>query len=81
MIAGFDDKLHCEGIVGDGCGGGRFFYIDEDVLKAYDPISKEEFVLLDSIIDAKNISKKACIVTIECEDELIKFDLSLMKKV
>lgn len=81
MIAGFEDKLHCEGIVGDGCGGGRMFYIDENTLYAHDPITKENFKLLEGIEDAKSISKKACIVTVECESETVKFDLSKMVKV
>ncbi|WP_373069328.1 thiamine biosynthesis protein ThiF [Sulfurimonas sp.] len=81
MIAGFEDKLHCEGIVGDGCGGGRIFFIDEDALKVYDPTTKEQILLLDGVTDAKAISKKACTVTIECENEVIKFDLSLMQKI
>ncbi|MCW8837754.1 MAG: thiamine biosynthesis protein ThiF [Thiovulaceae bacterium] len=78
MIAGFEDKLHCEGVIGDGCGGGRLFYIDADTLYAYDPLTNEKIKLLDSILDANSISKKACIITIECENETIKFDLSKM---
>ena len=81
MIAGFEDKLACEGIVGDGCGGGRVFYIDAQTLYAYDPITKESTKLLDKVIDAKNISKKACIITIECKYETIRFDLSLLHKI
>lgn len=81
MIAGFEDKLACEGIVGDGCGGGRIFFIDEDSLNVYDPTTKEQMKLCDEIKDAKSISKKACIITIECEDESINFDLSLMRKI
>lgn len=82
MIAGFDlnSPLVCEGIIGDGCGGGRFFVVKDSVLKAYDPQSKESIVLLKDVSDAISISKKACIITIKCEGQIIEFDLSLMSK-
>ena len=78
MIHGFDEKLTCEGIIGDGCGGGRVFTIDENKLKAYDPQSKETVVLMDNVIGAKAINKKACTIFIECENEHIEFDLPTM---
>jgi hypothetical protein len=81
MKAGFEDKLHCEGIVGDGCGGGRIFFVDAQTLYAYDPITKEDIKLLVGVVDAQSISKKACIVSVKCKDEDIEFDLSLMKRV
>ncbi len=83
MSHGFDlnDPLICEGIIGDGCGGGRFFMIKENTLKAYDPISKDFFVLLENIQKPLSISKEACIVSVVCEDEIIKFDLSEMRKI
>lgn len=81
MIAGFEDKLHCEGIVGDGCGGGRIFYIDANALHVYDPTTKEKMKLFDGFSGARSISKKACVITIECEDEVVKFDLSKMMRV
>jgi len=83
MIHGFDlnNPLTCEGIVGDGCGGGRLFVIEDNMLKAYDPQTKESITLLEDIEHPKKISKSACIVSIECESEIIEFDLSLMKKV
>jgi len=81
MMAGFKDKLHVEGIVGDGCGGGRIFYIDSSALHVHDPLTKENIQLLSEIKDAKKISKKACIVTIECEFEVINFDLSKMMRI
>jgi len=74
-------KLTCTGIVGDGCGGGREFIVACNILTAYDPQTKEEIVLLKNITDARSISKSGCIVTIECKDEIIKFNLSLLKKV
>lgn len=79
MIAGFEDKIHCEGIVGDGCGGGRIFFMDTNTLYAHDPVINENIKLLDEVKNAKSISKKACVITIECEDEVIRFDLSKMQ--
>lgn len=80
MIHGFDvnDELICEGVIGDGCGGGRLFFIEDEILKAYDPQSKEVITLLTDIKNAKKVSKKGCVVTIECELKLIEFDLSSM---
>ena len=83
MSHGFDlnSPLVCEGIIGDGCGGGRLFIVEYETLIAYDPQTKETFTLLEPIFDAKKISKNACIITVECEKEDIRFDLSAMKKV
>nr|WP_321266387.1 thiamine biosynthesis protein ThiF [uncultured Sulfurimonas sp.] len=83
MIHGFDlsNPLICEGIVGDGCGGGRLFMVEDTTLKAYDPITKEYFELLKDIQNPLCISKKACIVSVVCKDEVIEFDLSKMKKI
>ncbi|WP_294965339.1 thiamine biosynthesis protein ThiF [Sulfurimonas sp.] len=83
MSHGFDlnSPLICEGIIGDGCGGGRLFMVVENTLKAYDPTTKNSRVLLENINKSISISKKACIVTVVCEDETIEFDLSEMKKV
>ncbi|OHE15496.1 MAG: thiamine biosynthesis protein ThiF [Sulfurimonas sp. RIFOXYD2_FULL_37_8] len=81
MIHGFKNSpLACEGIIGDGCGGGRWFFVEDEILKAYDPISKENITLVQNIKKAKKISKKRCVITIECEDETIEFDLSHMQK-
>lgn len=74
-------RLECMGIVGDGCGGGRLFVLEEGVLSANDPATKEKMVLLEGIKDAQKLSKSGCIITIECSDEKIEFDLSLMKVV
>ncbi|MGE4396102.1 MAG: thiamine biosynthesis protein ThiF [Sulfurimonas sp.] len=81
MIDGFDlnDPLVCEGIVGDGCGGGRIFFIKNETLYAHDPLSKENRELLKNIKKAKNISKSGCIITIECQEQKIEFDLSKVK--
>jgi hypothetical protein len=81
MIHGFKNSpLACEGIIGDGCGGGRWFFIEDEILKAYDPQTKDIMNLLADIKDAKEVSKKGCIITIKCEKELVKFDLSSMGK-
>ncbi|MDQ1264663.1 MAG: hypothetical protein QG559_1664 [Campylobacterota bacterium] len=75
-----DNPLACEGIIGDGCGGGRWFFVEDETLYAHDPLSKENRMLLQNIKKAKKISKSKCIITIECEDETIEFDLSKMQK-
>ncbi len=81
MTHGFDlnSPLICEGIVGDGCGGGRLFMVEDETLKAYDPITKDSFILLKNILDAVSISKSACMITIICIKEKIVFDLSTLR--
>ena len=79
MIVGFK-KISCIGIVGDGCGGGREFIVQNETLSAYDPQTDESIVLLENIYMPKSIKKKACIISIKCENELIEFDLSKMDK-
>lgn len=83
MIAGFDlnSPLVCEGIVGDGCGGGRIFYIEDEKLKVYDPTLKMSSELLEDVFNATNISKSACIVRITCKGEMIEFNLSSLQRV
>lgn len=83
MTHGFDltSPLVCKGIIGDGCGGGRLFFIEKETLVAYDPQTENKIFLLDGIKNAKTISKKICILTVECEDEVIKFDLSKLQRV
>jgi hypothetical protein len=73
-------RLECEGIVGDGCGGGRIFRVEDGELLAYDPMTQEAISLLKGIQKANKIFKKGCIITIECEDQTIKFDLSKINK-
>ncbi len=82
MTHGFDlnSALVCEGIIGDGCGGGRVFIVEDGVLFAHDPQTKKNITLMEDIVIPKNISKKACILTIICENETIEFDLSTMEK-
>jgi len=74
-------KISCLGIIGDGCGGGREFIVEDEVLYAYDPYTKETTTLLENIKNAKKISKHRCVLTIECDQEVIQFDLSELKKV
>jgi len=78
MTHGFDvdSPLVCEGIIGDGCGGGRIFFVEENTLFAHDPVSKENITLLEAINKAKRVTKKGCVITIECQNEKIEFDLS-----
>jgi len=76
-----NSPLVCEGIVGDGCGGGRLFAVKDEKLFAYDPQTQECYTLLENIQNARKISKKACIIIIECANKMIQFDLSLMKEV
>ena len=80
MIAG-SKKISCIGIVGDGCGGGREFIVENGVLFAYDSLSDEKIVLLENIHMPRAINKSGCIITVECEDEVIEFDLSALKQV
>jgi len=83
MTHGFnlDDPLVCEGIIGDGCGGGRLFYIEESTLKSYDPFTKEAIILLEDIQNTTKVSKQGCVVSIKTTNEVVKFDLSLLKKI
>jgi len=83
MTHGFDleDDLVCEGIIGDGCGGGRIFTIKENNLVAYDPQTQSYILLLENIVDAKRVSKKGCIISIELADEVVAFNLSTFEKV
>ena len=83
MMDGFDldSPLVCEGIVGDGCGGGRLFFVENEVLLAYDPEIKESITLLKNVLNAIKIAKNSCIITIVCKDETIAFDLSSLSRV
>lgn len=83
MSHGFDlnSPLVCEGIIGDGCGGGRLFIVENETLIAHDPQTKNSITLLESVLNVKKVTKNACIVTIECESQNRKFDLSAMKEV
>ena len=76
-----NSPLVCEGIIGDGCGGGRLFIVENETLFAYDPQTKKSITLLDSVLKAKKVTKDACIIIIECESKNRKFDLSDMKEI
>lgn len=73
-----NNPLMCEGIIGDGCGGGRIFFIKNYQVFAHDPITKEDrkLFLLDEM--PKKLSKKKCILYLEYTQHAIEFDLSLM---
>jgi len=78
MSHGFDlnDPLVCEGIIGDGCGGGRIFFVDIDTLFAYDPQSKSRMMLLKELNNIQSISKKGCVIELHFQDTVRYFDLS-----
>jgi len=78
MMDGFDldSPLVCEGIIGDGCGGGRIFFVESDTLFVYDPTTKEKRELLGTLLNVLNISKSRCIIKIVFENKVVEFDLS-----
>jgi len=82
MTHGFDldDDLVCEGIIGDGCGGGRIFTIKDNNLVAYDTQTQSYIVLLKDVRNAKKVSKKGCVISIKLADETLDFDLSTLTK-
>lgn len=71
--------LVCEGIIGDGCGGGRIFFVEDEKLQVYDPMTKEKMVLLEKLTGVESISKSGCIITIEQEGKSVEFNLSTFK--
>ena len=79
MIVG--SKISCIGVIGDGCGGGREFIIKDEILFAYDPQSGENTTLLKDVKNAQSISKKGCILSVICENESFRFDLSQMSRI
>ena len=80
-IQKFHPTSWCEGIVGDGCGGGRIFFTDKESLKVFDPMTKEVIELLNGLDDPKELSKKGCHLFFTCKDEKMTFDLSKMSLV
>ncbi len=80
-IEKFEPTSWCEGIVGDGCGGGRIFFTTLDALKVFDPMTKEVFTLIDDLQTPKDISKKGCHLLFTCKDQKMTFDLSKMSLV
>jgi hypothetical protein len=68
-------SLRCKGIIGDGCGGDREFYIENETLYAYDPTSKTATLLASNIKDALHISKKGCDIFIKTKEKELIFNL------
>ena len=81
MMDGFDlnSPLVCEGIIGDGCGGGRIFYIQGEKLLVYDAMTQKSMVLLEGVDDAYSLKKEACIITIELRERVVTLDLSTLE--
>ena len=81
MRAGFDlnSPLVCEGIVGDGCGGGRIFFVEDAMLQVYDPTTQECMVLLSKLPHVLEVTKKQCIISIKTHEKILRYDLSLMQ--
>jgi len=72
------NRLSCYGIPGDGCGGGREFFIDECKLYASDPITKTKMLLLEGIEGPESIEKQGCKIIILCKKEKLVFNLSTL---
>ena len=81
MMDGFDldSPLVCEGIIGDGCGGGRIFFIESDALWVYDPITEDRMEIFLGLKGVKKISKSGCIIRIFFQDREESFDLSQVR--
>jgi hypothetical protein len=81
MMDGFnlDDPLVCEGVIGEGCGGGRIFFVKDTTLFAHDPITQENIELLKDLQGVKSISKSFCVISLELSNKSIEFDLSKME--
>ncbi len=77
MSHGFE--IFCEGKPGDGCGGGRLFYIENERLFAYDPAAKSSIELAAGIKEAYDISKSGCRLFIRTRNGERVFDLSLLR--
>jgi len=77
MTHGFnlDDPLVCEGIIGDGCGGGRIFFVEGLKLFVFDPLTKEQMLLADLDEAVYTLSKEGCSLFLETKSNLLCFDL------
>ena len=73
-------KLSVEGKIGDGCGGGRIFYIENETLFAFDPITQSSMELLKGLKEADAIKKDGCVIMIKTKKEEISFNLSTFQK-
>lgn len=69
---------HCYGVIGDGCGGGRLFYIKREQLFAFDTYAKSELLLKSGIKGAKKISKSGCLLFIETDKGVLEVDLQAL---
>ena len=78
VIVPFGATSWCEGIIGDGCGGGRIFFTCKDTLNVYDPTTKEMMTLLENLQEPQSISKKGCHLLFTCKQKKMTFDLSKM---
>ena len=72
-------SLSCEGIIGDGCGGGRIFFIEDNSLNVYDPTTNQTMLLYTPLKNAKSLTKQGCILTIQSNKNSLKFDISTLK--
>ena len=81
MMDGFDldSPLVCEGVIGDGCGGGRVFFVEKSQLFVYDPTTQEKQFLVEVGSLIIEISKNACVITLIAPQKVYKYDLSQMK--
>lgn len=78
-IEQFNPTSWCEGIIGDGCGGGRIFFTCKNSLNVYDPMTKMRKILLDGLDNPEELSKKGCHLIFTCKDKKMIFDISVMK--
>lgn len=74
----YNSALVCEGVIGDGCGGGRVFYIKDATLFAHDPTTNKDFLLLKNLQNAISLEKKGCLLFIGFLEKELCFDLSKM---
>ncbi len=75
----FDSPLVCKGVIGDGCGGGRVFFVENATLFIYDPLTQERHFLVSVDFPICKISKNACVIILQTEEKIYKYDLSEMK--
>ncbi len=69
----------CVGVYGDGCGGGRVFVLYASYVKAYD-LEGGEVMIIEALEDARHISKKGCLLSIQTGVRTLEFNLSTMRK-
>lgn len=75
-----NNPLMCEGIIGDGCGGGRIFFIKKREVLAHDPIANEDITLFKIDEIPNKLTKKECVLYLEYDKFIIEFDLSTMQQ-